>query len=69
MDKHQIRRLRQESAAFYQLLKPIEGHDGWYLAQIVHSLKQDFGGEGWAAGELLERAVTIQRALPLGGNA
>ena len=32
-----------------------------FVEPIIEKLKQDFGGEGWACGEVLERLLAIRR--------
>ena len=40
-------------------LKALEGHDTTFLLGISHELKQVYGGEGWAIGEMVQRAVKL----------
>jgi hypothetical protein len=47
--------------SFTYLLQPLEGHDMRQLKKVVIRLKQS-DGEGWAAGEMLDRAITLMVA-------
>lgn len=39
------------------VIQALKGHDIPHLQRIVAELKQVFGGEGWAIGEMVERAI------------
>ena len=68
MTEHQIRKARQEAAAFHRLLDPIRNHPRPILREKAEQLKRS-DGESWAIGELLERACIMLDALPLEGTA
>lgn len=48
--------LRRESN-MRNVLDALEGHGTHFLNEIANRLKQDFGGEGWAIGEMVHRAI------------
>lgn len=52
--------LLEEVAALRKVVGAIEGHDDRYLREKVTMLKQS-DGEGWAVGEMLERAIDAIR--------
>lgn len=51
--------LKARNAKLERVLEPLQGHDEKYLKYKISMLKQS-DGEGWAVGELLERAIAAR---------
>ncbi len=45
----------RQCLALGKVLEPLDGLAVRYLRKIAVTLKQDFGGEGWAIGEVVDR--------------
>jgi hypothetical protein len=58
----EISRLKSDLEAARDVLAAIDGHDASFLLRKAEYLKGT-DGEGWAIGELVERAVKARQAL------
>jgi hypothetical protein len=46
-------------AGLVECVQPLELQERKKLEEIMTELKQDFGGEGWAIGEMLQRVIYL----------